>query len=219
MLPAIRPAMGSRSRATLRKATRLAPCGGAGGEKPGRILANSGDAPNLHPVPNLRLRRVRGQLTYIPQERMEAPRAVVLRGGMVLPPVDGKCVIGASYDIDDADPEPRADSQAGNLERLENILGCRIESASFENRVAFRSVAPDRLPVVGKLAENVYGAFAYGSRGLVWAALAAEIIAAELEGEPLPVEGTLADAMRPQRFALRAGRRLGGLQPREEPDG
>jgi tRNA 5-methylaminomethyl-2-thiouridine biosynthesis bifunctional protein len=179
------------------------------------ILANSADAPNLYPVPDLRLRRVRGQLTYVPQERLETPHVVVLRGGMVLPPVDGKCVVGASYDIDDNDAKPRAESETGNLERLENILGLKIDPSSLENRVAFRAVTSDRLPVVGKIAENVYAAFAYGSRGLLWASLAAEIIAAELEGEPLPVEGALADAMRPQRFALRAGRRRGGLQPRE----
>jgi tRNA 5-methylaminomethyl-2-thiouridine biosynthesis bifunctional protein len=73
--------------------------------------------------------------------------------------------------------------------------------------VEFRSVTPDRLPVAGKLDAGVYGAFAYGSRGLIWAALAAELIACELEGEPLPVEGKLADAMHPQRFATRAGSR------------
>ena len=72
------------------------------------------------------------------------------------------------------------------------------------SRVAFRSVTPDRLPVVGRLAEGVYGAFAFGSRGLIWAALAAELIACELEGEPLPVEGKLADAISPARFAKRA---------------
>jgi glycine/D-amino acid oxidase-like deaminating enzyme len=70
--------------------------------------------------------------------------------------------------------------------------------------VAFRAVAPDRVPVAGKLGEGVYGAFAYGSRGLIWAALAAELIASELEGEPLPLEGKLADAMDPARFARRA---------------
>ena len=79
-----------------------------------------------------------------------------------------------------------------------------MDAKGLEGRVAFRAVTPDRLPVVGKIAEGVYGAFAYGSRGLVWAALAAEIIAAELEGEPLPVEGKLADALAPQRFAKRA---------------
>lgn len=171
------------------------------------ILANSADAPKLHAVPHLRLRRVRGQLTYVPAEAIEAPHAVVLRGGMILPPVDGVCVVGASYDIDDDDPSPRAESDAGNLERLGNILGTPPEIAGLKNRVAFRCVAPDRLPVAGKLGENVHGAFAYGSRGLLWAALAAELIACELEGEPLPVEGKLADALSPARFARRAAAR------------
>jgi tRNA 5-methylaminomethyl-2-thiouridine biosynthesis bifunctional protein len=171
------------------------------------ILANSSAAPKLHPVPHLRLRRVRGQLTYVPADRIEPPHVVVLRGGMVLPPVDGLCMVGASYDLEDDDPAPRAESQAGNLERLQSILPVQLKNEEFENRVAFRAVAPDRLPVVGRIADNVYGAFAYGSRGLVWAALAAELLAAELEGEPLPLEGKLADALQPARFAKRAARR------------
>jgi tRNA 5-methylaminomethyl-2-thiouridine biosynthesis bifunctional protein len=171
------------------------------------ILANSAEAPKLQPVPHLRLRRVRGQLTHVTAEAIEAPRVVVLRGGMVLPPVDGICVVGASFDLEDDDPMPRAQSDAGNLERLERILGMRVDVKAIGHRVAFRSVTPDRLPVVGKLADGVYGAFAYGSRGLVWAALAAELITAEVEGEPLPVEGKLADAIHPARFARRAARR------------
>jgi tRNA 5-methylaminomethyl-2-thiouridine biosynthesis bifunctional protein len=170
------------------------------------ILANSGEAPNLHPVPNLRLRRVRGQLTYVPEDRLEPPHVVVLRGGMVLPPVDGLCVVGASYDIDDEEARPSAESEAGNLQRLEHILGLRLKS-SFENRVAFRSVTPDRLPVVGQIADNVYGAFAYGSRGLLWAGLAGELLASLIEGEPLPLEKKLVAALDPGRFALRAKRR------------
>jgi tRNA 5-methylaminomethyl-2-thiouridine biosynthesis bifunctional protein len=171
------------------------------------ILANSAEAPKLQPVPHLRLRRVRGQLTHVTAEAIEAPRVVVLRGGMVLPPVDGICVVGASFDLEDDDPMPRAQSDAGNLERLDRILGMGVDVKAIGHRVAFRSVTPDRLPVVGKLADGVYGAFAYGSRGLIWAALAAELIAAEVEGEPLPVEGKLADAIHPARFARRAARR------------
>jgi tRNA 5-methylaminomethyl-2-thiouridine biosynthesis bifunctional protein len=170
------------------------------------ILANSSEAPTLHGVPDLRLRKVRGQVTHVPAEAIDAPRVVVLRGGMVLPPVEGICVIGASYDIDDEDPSPRAESDAGNVERLERILATKVQISRFESRVGFRSVTPDRLPVVGKLGEGVYGAFAYGSRGLIWATLAAELIASELEGEPLPIEGKLADALHPQRFARRAAR-------------
>ena len=171
------------------------------------ILANSADAPRLHPVPHLRLRKVRGQLTYVPEAAIDAPHVVVLRGGMVLPPVEGVCVVGASYDIDDENSAPRAESDAGNLERLARIIPLPSIPDRVQNRVAFRAVAPDRLPVAGKIADGVYGAFAYGSRGLIWAALAAELIACELEGEPLPVEGKLADAMHPLRFARRAGSR------------
>src|SRR5205807_2287894 len=79
------------------------------------ILATADDA--LSPVPHARLRRVRGQLTYLPRESIDAPRAVLLRGGMVLPPVDGVCVVGASYDLNDEDAALRASSHAGNLER------------------------------------------------------------------------------------------------------
>jgi tRNA 5-methylaminomethyl-2-thiouridine biosynthesis bifunctional protein len=67
---------------------------------------------------------------------------------------------------------------------------------------------------VGNLSGNTYGAFAYGSRGLLWATLAAELIASELEGEPLPIEGVLCDALSPARFAERAARRSGGQSAR-----
>ena len=178
---------------------------------PAVILANSYEAPKLHDVPHLRMRRVRGQVSHVSAEEIDAPHVVVLRGGMILPPVGGLCVVGASYDMDDHDPAPRAESDAGNLERLKRILPFAERPAVVENRVGFRAVTSDRLPVVGKLGEGVYGAFAYGSRGLIWAALAAELIASELEGEPLPLEGKLADALSPQRFARRAESR--GLRP------
>src|SRR5439155_24419338 len=109
----------------------------------------------------------------------------------------------ATSELEDADPALREDSHAGNLERLRNILGVEA-CAKAQGRVSVRAVTPDRLPVVGRIGEGVYGAFAYGSRGLVWAALAAEIIASELEGEPLPLEGKLVDALHPQRFMRRA---------------
>ena len=167
------------------------------------VLANAAQAPKLCPVAHLRLRSVRGQLTYVPEDALEPPHVVVLRGGMVMPAIDGWCVAGATYDLEDPHAAVREEDHAGNLERLRAILGVEVR-APVEGRVAFRAVTPDRLPVVGKIAEGVYGAFAYGSRGLVWAALAAELIACELEGEPLPIEGALASAMDPSRFRRRA---------------
>jgi tRNA 5-methylaminomethyl-2-thiouridine biosynthesis bifunctional protein len=54
---------------------------------------------------------------------------------------------------------------------------------------------------------GLYCASAYASRGLVWAALAAEMLACQIEGEPLPLEGDLADALDPGRFVLKQARR------------
>jgi tRNA 5-methylaminomethyl-2-thiouridine biosynthesis bifunctional protein len=102
-----------------------------------------------------------------------------------------------------------------------------VRSAALTGRVAFRCVTSDRMPMIGQLADEaraaqdaqrlrgawpldlprmdgVYGAFAYGSRGLVWAALGAELIASQIEGEPWPLERDLAEDIDPARFLLRA---------------
>jgi tRNA 5-methylaminomethyl-2-thiouridine biosynthesis bifunctional protein len=197
-------------------------------QAPVLVLANAAEALTLAPSRIVRLRRVRGQISFIPAERFAAPRLVVLRGGFVLPPIEGECVAGASYDLDDDDPAARASSHQANLERLERIVpgaGARLDPASLEGMVGFRAVAPDRLPLIGALAdesaapahgdarlaglarlEGLYGAFAYGSRGLLWAGLGGELLASLIEGEPLPLEGALADALDPARFLLRAQR-------------
>jgi tRNA 5-methylaminomethyl-2-thiouridine biosynthesis bifunctional protein len=196
------------------------------------VLANGVDATGLARVPALQLRQVRGQVSHLPAGRFgsAAPRVVVLRGGALLPPVDGLCLVGASYDFDDTDPAPRIDGHAGNLERLARIApgaAAGIDPAALAGRVGFRAVTPDRLPVVGALPQahagppagavprlgglarqpGLFGAFGYGSRGLVWASLAAELLASQIEGEPLPLEAALVDAVDPARFLLRALRR------------
>jgi tRNA 5-methylaminomethyl-2-thiouridine biosynthesis bifunctional protein len=177
---------------------------------PVAVLANAADAPRLAPAAHIALRRVRGQVSYLPQARFRAPRLPLLRGGLVLPAVDGISVVGASYDFDDDDPAPRTEGHAGNLERLERIMpgaARGLDPAQLEGRVGFRAVTRDRLPVVGVLAPGLYAAFGYGSRGLTWAALAAELLASVIDNEPLPLEGKLADALAPARFiAGRGGR-------------
>jgi tRNA 5-methylaminomethyl-2-thiouridine biosynthesis bifunctional protein len=197
-------------------------------QAPVMVLANAAEALKLAPARTMRIRKVRGQITFLPAAKFTAPRTIVLRGGFVLPAHRGESMAGASYDFDDDDAAPRTDSHAGNLERLDRILpgnGSRFDPAALDGLVGFRAVAPDRLPLIGALAdedaaapknplpvtlprlEGLYGAFAYGSRGLLWAGLGAELLASMLEGEPLPIEARLADALDPGRFLLRALRR------------
>ena len=82
-----------------------------------------------------------------------------------------------------------------------------MKTMKIEGRVAFRSVVPDRLPAIGALGEGLYGAFAYGSRGLLWAGLGGELLASLMQNELLPLEKKLVAALAPNRFALRAERR------------
>jgi tRNA 5-methylaminomethyl-2-thiouridine biosynthesis bifunctional protein len=60
---------------------------------------------------------------------------------------------------------------------------------------------PDRLPVAGETAiEGIHTLTGLGSRGLLWAPLAAEAIASALEDEPLPLARDHAGAISPRRF-------------------
>jgi len=190
------------------------------------VLANSHDAARLVPL-GAPLKRVRGQLTRLPADGMRAPAAVIAGAGHLIPDRNGGTIVGATYDFDTEDPEPRAEDHAGNLERLERLLpgtATAFDPATLEGAVGFRCVAADRLPLIGAVPSTgasrpgapardlprlpgLFGAFAYASRGLTWAALAGEMIASTLEGEPLPVEGDLADAVDPARFTLRRARR------------
>ena len=97
--------------------------------------------------------------------------------------------------------------------------------------VGFRAVVADRMPVVGPLpdpaapaqdpddvavAGGLYAIGAFASRGLIWSALAGEILASAIVGEPLPVETDLARAVDPGRFLRRAARR--GVRRARPPD-
>jgi tRNA 5-methylaminomethyl-2-thiouridine biosynthesis bifunctional protein len=195
------------------------------------VLANSYDATRLVPH-DVELKRVRGQLTCLPPGSIEPPGMVLAGAGHLIPAADGAAVVGSTYDFEDEDPEPRASGHAGNLERLDVLLPgttARLDPARLAGTVGFRCVTPDRMPLIGRLPdakalastaarsgkrsqalprlEGLYGAFGYASRGLTWAALGGELIASLIEGEPLPLEGDLCDAVDPARFALRRARR------------
>ena len=187
------------------------------------VLANSHYAARLVPL-GTALKRVRGQLTCLPEGSMPGLRAVLAGPGHLVPTGNGAAVAGATYDYEDEGAVPTEEGNAGNLARLERLLpgGARsVDPARLAGAVGFRCVAPDRVPIVGALPDlesthagasafprlaGLYGALAYGSRGLTWSALGGELIASMVDGEPLPLESDLTDAVDPARFALRRAR-------------
>ncbi|PLP97048.1 bifunctional tRNA (5-methylaminomethyl-2-thiouridine)(34)-methyltransferase MnmD/FAD-dependent 5-carboxymethylaminomethyl-2-thiouridine(34) oxidoreductase MnmC [Cupriavidus pauculus] len=162
------------------------------------------------------------------------PDCVVTGGGYLLPRGEqGGARVGSSYEPDAGPLAESATVHADNLGRLASLLPdraaalARIDPESLTGYVGVRTVTHNRLPLIGRLADEpqslaradalrgahlrdvprmpgLYAALAYASRGLTWAALGAELIACHLEGEPLPLEADLADAIDPARLLLRA---------------
>jgi tRNA 5-methylaminomethyl-2-thiouridine biosynthesis bifunctional protein len=194
------------------------------------IVANGMGAGAFSQSAGLPLSAVRGQVTYLAADALPAFPLIVCCDGYVTRPFEGLCSVGASYDADD-DPFLRAASQHDNLARLDQILpgiSSTLADQPLTGRVGFRCVSADRLPLVGALPDQaamanfsgdrlrdvprlpgLYGLLGYASRGLIWAPIAAELLAAQIAGEPLPVERELAAALDPARFCLNAHRRTG----------
>ena len=125
-----------------------------------------------------------------------------------------------------------------NYEELAAALPAFAQSLPpdiVEGRAAIRCTTPDHLPVAGPVPDQAaylrdfaelrhghawtrYSRAAYqpglyvlaglGSRGLVGAPLAAEMVACHITGEPWPMERDIANALHAGRFLIRDLKRL-----------
>ena len=174
------------------------------GEAPVLVVANAHDARRLLPDARLTLSAVRGQVTYLSPAPERSLQVIVSGTGYVAPLPDGGHCIGASYHHDDAESGLRPADHRSNLARAESMLpgfAAGIDPDGLAGWTGFRATVPDRLPIFGATSiAGVHTATGLGSRGLLWAPLGAELLACELEGEPLPLPRDLAGAISPRRF-------------------
>ena len=201
------------------------------------ILANASDARRFAPAAHLPLRAARGQVSHLPAATGSAPGIVVCRLGYVTPAIDGLRCAGATFAVDDEQTELREADHAENLAKLDFILpgySKTTDRSALGGRVGFRPLSPDRLPMIGAVADaaaidparpsrplaemprlpGLYLINGFGARGIVWSALTGELLACLITGAPLPVTEDLADAVDPGRFQLRGRNR----QPRSDRD-
>ena len=140
-----------------------------------------------------------GEVTYVERQLLGGgPRCIVAGDGYVLPAVEGKCVLGSSY-LQGVNPVTT--TTAGRQENLVRAAGLlnhplkisNSELLSLKGWVGQRAVVPDRLPVIGPLANSpgLWVATGFASRGLTWASLAGDLIAAALHSEPSPLENDI----------------------------
>lgn len=198
---------------------------------PVAVVAAALEAPALLGLSHALVQAVRGRISLLAPEDFASLRAGLAGDGSLVRGADGSVGAGASYE---PSPPEAGDDEArvheGNLQRLARLLADAVTPAVVGVFDGVRCVARDRLPLAGAVADEaaalaaaaslrgahaqdlprrpaLYAAFALGSRGLTLAPLAAELIAAQIEGEPWPVERALADAIDPARFLLRRLRR------------
>lgn len=161
------------------------------------------------------LQAIRGQVSWAVQAPGEPMPPVPVNGhGSLLPgvPLEGgpAWVLGASFHRDDSDPTVRPQDHGVTLGKLQRLLPetaaalqARFDAGRVQAWAAVRCAWRDHLPVVGPLSPQLPGLWlctAFGSRGLSYSALCAELTAAWLHGEPLPLEPRLAQQLQASRL-------------------
>lgn len=136
------------------------------------VLAGAAEIKRFPFSSELPLKRIRGQITRLPQTpESQSLCTVVCAEGYVAPARLGEHTLGASFDFNNDDLTPTAAEHAGNLQMLEEIspdlvrrLGARaLQAEALEGRAAFRCTSPDYLPIVGPLADSQAFAEAYSA--------------------------------------------------------
>ncbi len=140
-----------------------------------------------------------GELTYVAQAMLAGgPRCIVSGDGYILPAVQGQCVLGSSYLNEGYSGETTLAGRQENLGRVASLLNQPLvlsadEQGALKGWVGQRAVVPDRFPVVGPVqgSPGLWLATGFASRGLTWASLAGDLIAAALTSEPMPLENDI----------------------------
>jgi tRNA 5-methylaminomethyl-2-thiouridine biosynthesis bifunctional protein len=119
-------------------------------------------------------------------------------GGERPPPIN-VYLVGATYHRDDmhAVTNPRHDE---NRAAFAAIMPGIPTLECVGGRSSARATTPDRLPYAGAVDDGLYVSTGHGSRGLLSAPLAAEMIASAIGGEAAPVRRALARLVDPRRF-------------------
>lgn len=167
-----------------------------------------------------------------PEQHMK-PKLPICFGGYILPhPNRDICILGSNYGSSPEQLGPELVAANILLKRLRDAIPAfsDIRLQVQATRRSARCYADDRLPVIGPVPDSesigrsyrtqnvakmrldyssaswikgLYINTAHGSHGLSTTSLAAEIIASQIIGAPLPVEKNLVDGVNPMRILAR----------------
>ena len=197
------------------------------------LIANAGHASCFTQTQWCKTYPKRGQLTYLPKSASNIhPSKIICSDAYITPATENHYVLGASFITGDTSREIRKSEHLNNLARVKKMIpSFEAEIAeTMDGHAAIRAVSQDRLPIIGPVAKaekfyqlftdaaqgatnkgyptpeyynGLYIATAFGSRGLAWIPLCAEIIACMINDEPLPLQQSLIKSMHPSRYLMK----------------
>ena len=201
------------------------------------VVANAWEAQKFSQLQSLPLKRIRGQVSYVPESKIHCELNKVLCGdGYIAPAHQGLYSIGASFNLNNTNQAMSVEDHQDNLEKLAAFSpelksqAIDLDPNTFAGKVGFRCATPDYFPIVGPITDaqsmksnfaqlrknantfidqpgsyqtGLYTSLGYGSRGLSYAPLAAEVLASIICGQHIPISRNLLRYLHPARFLIR----------------
>ena len=182
---------------------------------------------------HIEIKSLPGSVTHFLANEASAQLKLPLCGqGYVLPVLNNKHIVGATYEVGQA-KDNNASASAVNLAKLKQfgpVFDFEPEITTVTSRKAVRAVTPDYMPVVGPVASplalekdyavlrhhakafipslskhypGLYVIGGFGSHGLTYAPLACEYLLSLISGVPAPIGNQFAAYLSPARFLIR----------------
>ena len=165
------------------------------------VIAAAQEAQHLLPDITMPMGVSAGQVSVVPAAQgAQKLQCIISHRGYVIPQGDSY-LLGATYDRIDISGTVTEKNHAENIQHARDALPSWHVEDPVYGRTSLRATTPDRLPYAGQGAEGLYVSIGHGSRGMVSAPLAAEVIASEIAGETIPLNRELRRAIHPLRRA------------------
>ena len=189
------------------------------------VFEMSSEVQALHKRPFIPITPLRGQVTYGPMNllkqglRDKLPQWPVNGHGSYianLPDLqnisaDPYWIVGSSFQRYELDTQIRTEDQTSNLNQWAELMPvwhdeilANVDISNAKGWAGVRAALPDRLPAVGAFQHPDFAGLqvctGMGARGISWSVLCGELLAAQMNHEPLPMATSLAKLMAASRF-------------------
>ncbi|OBP15599.1 hypothetical protein A5320_09785 [Rheinheimera sp. SA_1] len=171
-------------------------------------LATGAALADFEMTAGLPVKQVRGQVSHVDCTGMAPLKTVICHQGYITPANDifsgqQEHCVGATFDRSRQQAVELEEDNAANLALVNKVLqqpDWFSHATVISAKAGLRATIPDHLPLAGQLANQSWVLGGLGARGLLFAPLLAEQLAAEICGEPTPLPVEIAALVSARRF-------------------